>query len=216
MAEVALRDAFRGRLDEATLKYAQAQAIAGTQSSQAVSSMSGAGAAIRFAAGDLNGVMAPARVGWSHPDTADAGALMGMAAGVAAGNPEWVREALVAFGGLERHGRLSDGQRAALSAALAAAEGRWQEARAEYLTAREYLADAGAMFWSAILNLSIGARAAGRFPEAADATTAAEQFFREHGAQSFLERYRESFVPSADDVTRPSAVVGERETTATG
>jgi hypothetical protein len=79
-------------------------------------------------------------------------------------------------------------------------EGRWDEARAHYLATQRDLSDAHANFLLALLNVSVGARAAGKFPEAAEAAVAAEEFFRSVGAESFLDRYRAAFVPNTPDV----------------
>ena len=142
--------------------------------------------------------------------------MVAMAAGVAANEGGWVSEAATAFAATERHGRQSDGEREALKAAAAMMEGRWEAARLSYMAARHDLNEAQSLFALALLSLSVGARAEGRFPEAVEAAAAANEFFESVGAQAFLERYRERFVPSLDGGTVTAGLtVGSptRETT---
>jgi hypothetical protein len=200
--ERALRLAFRGRLDEAYAAAAEARGLAGTTSSQAVASLAGSEATIHVAAGDWKAVMPLARSGWEHIDAADYSALAAVVAGVAANEVSWVREAVDRLAGVVRPGRSADGQRASFACALAMLEGRWSDARDSYLAARRDLTGASAAFVLALLNLSVGARAAGQFPEASEAATAAEEFFQRVGAQSFVERYRAAFVPGTTAATR--------------
>ena len=84
-------------------------------------------------------------------------------------------------------------------------EGRWDQARSDFLAARGDLEASQSVYLVGLLNTFVGARAAGRFPEAADATEAAEEFFRSVGAESFLTRYRAAVVADAVGPTRKPA-----------
>ena len=69
-------------------------------------------------------------------------------------------------------------------------DGRWDEARAAYLSAAAALEQASGRHTLARLQLAIGHAAAGQFPEAAEAAAAAEQFFNERGAEVYVRTYR--------------------------
>ncbi|MDL2335040.1 MAG: hypothetical protein QFC55_03285, partial [Chloroflexota bacterium] len=194
--------AFRGRLDDAYAGAAEARALAGTSSSQAVASLAGSEATIHLAAGDWDAVMPSARSGWEHVESVDDSVLAAVVAAVAANEISWAREAVHSLAGIPRPGRAADGRRASHACALAMLEGRWSDARDSYLAARRDLTGASAAFVLALLNVSVGARAAGQFPEASEAATSAEQFFQQVGAQAFVERYRAAFVPATIGVTR--------------
>jgi class 3 adenylate cyclase len=199
--ERAIRLAFRGRLDEAYAAAAEARRLAGTTSSQAVAALAGSEATIHVAAGDWKAVMPLARSGWEHVDAVDYSALAAVVAGVAANEISWVREAVDALAGIVRSGRAADGQRASFACALAMLEGRWSDARDSYLAAQRDLAGASAAFALALLNISVGSRASGQFPEASEAATAAREFFQRVDAQPFVERYRMAFVPGTATAT---------------
>ncbi len=198
MVEHALRDAFRGRLDEARREHQAAIDMAGSSSSQAMTSMATVGATISFAGGDWRAVMPGARIGWSHQETLVPAVVAGMAAGVAANEAGWVAEAAVAIASVELLGRQADAERIAIDTALAVVEQRWNDARSLYVTAERGFSQSGAEFWLAMLNLAVGARAEGRFPEAANAAAEADAFFTRVGAKPFLDTYRAAFVPSGN------------------
>jgi hypothetical protein len=66
-----------------------------------------------------------------------------------------------------------------------------------------------------LVNLEVGTRGSGHITEAADALVAAEEFFRGVGAGSFLDRYREAFVPDAIPAARATAVPATSEVSKT-
>ncbi len=171
---------------------------AGTDSSQATSSLSTVAATIRLADGDLAAVLPEARSGWSHYDSTDGAVLSAAAAAAAANEPSWALEARDAYVQLGRRGRLPDGQLAALDTIVAMTEGRWSDARSTFVRARRDLKATSANFWLAILSLAVGTRGAGHMPEAEAAMAAAQEFFRGVRAESFVDRYRAAFVPGSD------------------
>jgi hypothetical protein len=130
-----------------------------------------------------------------------------MAAGVAANRTDMVTQTADALRAFDRTGRYVDGEQAALGCALAILERRWQDARAHYLAARRDLTAAGSAVWMAMLNLCVSVRAAGRFPEAADAAVAVDEFFDRVGARRFLDMYRARVLPIRED----AAVKAEAE-----
>jgi tetratricopeptide (TPR) repeat protein len=214
--ETGVRAAFRGDLDFARAAIQRGRRLAGTTSSQALASSSSTEGAVYLAAGDFQQIMPLAREGWEHFDSGDGAALLGMGAAVAMNRSDWATEALDAFVKLGRRGRLAEGQTAALQASAALTEARWTDARQKYLQAIRMLEATEAKFWLAILNLGVGMRAAGQFPESAQAMSDAEAFFRSVGAESFVERYRAAFVPSAGGAGPTSvATAPEREAAAT-
>ncbi len=208
--EKALRAAFRGDIDSARDAVKRGGELAGTDSSQSVASGRVIQATIDFANADFARVMPLVRAGWSHPDLADPAIMIAMGVAVAANEASWAVEARDAFLSLTRRGTLADGQLGAVETCVELTAARWSEARSEYLQSRRNLEAADAQLWLAILNISVGSRAAGQFPEAAEAMTAAEEFFRGVGAESFVERYRAAFVPTSADAAPSTTPSSER------
>jgi class 3 adenylate cyclase/tetratricopeptide (TPR) repeat protein len=89
--------------------------------------------------------------------------------------------------------------------ALAARQGKWDEARAGFGEARAVLADGGEHFYAQLASLLWGALAADRDADAAQAADEAARFFEERGARGFVDRYRASFVSPAKVKTGPRA-----------
>ena len=195
LIETALREALQGRYDEARQKLDRGAELIGDASTQGVSGLASSKAGIELAVGHWSEAIAAARGGWVHIDGVDSAVNFGMAIAAGANEPEWAREALVAFNSFEQRGRQADGQRSALRAVTAMLEGDWQTARSEYLAARRDLTASSALFVLGMMNLAIGARAQGHMPEAAEALAAARAFFTSVGAESFVERYQTAMVP---------------------
>ncbi len=90
--------------------------------------------------------------------------------------------------------------------------GQWDVARTAYRRAVASLEPAGYRTTLARLQLAVGHRAAGRFPEAAEAAEAAGSYFRERGADSVFATYEMKAVggdppgsPRAGRAVRPAA-----------
>ena len=81
-------------------------------------------------------------------------------------------------------------------AALAAREGRWEEAHAGFSTAIRHLTEQGELYYASLAGLLWDALSDGRDPDATEAGRNAVAFFDEHRASPFVERYRSAFVPS--------------------
>ena len=199
MLEQAARDALRGRLEDAQRKIAEGAESAGQESTQASAGIAATKALTSLAAGDMDGAERAAQGAWTDPDAVGLAAPVVAAAAVAANRPDWAQEARLAYEELDYRGHQVTGMRHSLAAAVALLERRWVDARSEYLVSRRDLTSAGALFDVALLDLAIGSRGAGHFPEAEQAAAAARDFFTSRGAVSFLERYAAAFVPSDDD-----------------
>jgi hypothetical protein len=193
--EKGVRAAFRGDIDAARDALEQSRLMAGSDSSQALGSISAVAATIDLAAGDFKPVAAHARKGWTNFDAVDAAVLPAAIAAVALNDAAAAVEARDAFVNARRSSRIADAQKAALEAVVALTESRWSDARARYLQASRALEAVHSMFWLAMLNLAVGTRAAGQFPEAEQALMAEEGFFEGVGAGSFPQRYRAAALP---------------------
>ena len=197
------RAAFRGRVADARQMLADALMVAGG-STQAETGTAGVEALIEFVAGNWEAAVVAARRGWVHNENADFAIMHGAAAAAAANRDDWAREAVAASEALNFAGRYENALRLSFSAIQLMLEKRWPEARAAYLSSRRDLEDFGSRYELALLNISIGARAAGEMPEAAEAGAAAREFFAGVGAQSFLDRYEAAFVREESAPTRRS------------
>ncbi len=195
LVETAGRDAMRGRIEEARIEVAKAKEMVGTASTQANAAMSASDAQVDFAAGDWSRAMNGARESWIIAEAGDFTMAMVAASAVAANQPDWIREALAALLRLERGGRQIDGLRSGMQAALAMLEGRWTDARGSYGDAQRDLSATDSNFALALVNLMIGTRGTSNMPEAADAMSAAREFFTTRGAESFLKTYQTAMVP---------------------
>jgi hypothetical protein len=215
LMEKALRAAFRGDIEYGRALHAKAKEDAGSDSSQAIMAQATVEAAIDLAAGEMAAVLPLARPSLASHESADAAAVTIAAAAVAMNEPSWVRETRDVILAFDRRGPLAEGQIHGLETALALCEGRWSDARRSYLLAKRNLEAGHAFFWLALVNLEVGTRGSGHITEAADALVAAEEFFRGVGAGSFLDRYREAFVPDAIPAARATVVPATSEVSKT-
>jgi class 3 adenylate cyclase/tetratricopeptide (TPR) repeat protein len=210
--EEGVRDALRGRTAEARRKLAEGGESAGTESTQAETGIAGIEALFAFAQQDWEAVMPAARRAWVITEGADSAIVVAAATAAAANRTDWAREAMAVFDGLDRRGRQAAGTGAGLRATLAMLEGRWPDARREYLEARRNLAESESRYALALLNLSIGGRGPGHLPEATEATAAAREFFDRVGADRLVDAYLAALVPvpasgvAAQRANRPSDV----------
>lgn len=186
----------------------EVEELIGTASSQAVAALAESRAGIHVAACDWEAVMPAARGGWGHADAALPATVWAIVAGTAIGSVDWIAEAVEALDTGSARGRLVDGMRSFARAGVALIERRWLDARSHYLAARAAFDQVGTRLWLGLLNLSVGERGAGHFPEAAEASSDAEEFFDSVGARSFVQRYRAS-VESPSSEAPTSAVARE-------
>jgi class 3 adenylate cyclase/tetratricopeptide (TPR) repeat protein len=203
--EEGVRDALRGRIADGRRKLAAGKERAGTDSTQAVTSIAGTEALLAFAAHDWEAVLPAARRAWVLIDSADSAIAAGAAAAAAANEPEWAREALSVFDGFPHRGRQPEGMRAFVETVIALLDQHWPEARAAYLAARRALTDANALYSLALLNLSVAARGQGHIPEATEAAAAAREFFASVGADQFVDSYMAAIAPGPAAPVRTSA-----------
>jgi tetratricopeptide (TPR) repeat protein len=192
--ERGVRAALRGDLPDARRLLAEAVEFAGVESTQATAGIAALSASIELAAGRPEAALAAVRPSYASSDGLQFATLVVGAASAALDRAEPAREVIDVFRRYTWRGRHADGLANGLEAVLAAIEERWADARSLYLAARRDLTAAGALFALAMLNATIGVRAAGHFPEAAEAWDAARDFFGARGAQSFLDSYRASVV----------------------
>ena len=209
LLDVAQRSAFRGNLDEAWAEVARGKELAGTTSTQAITAIAATEAGIHLAAGDLAASMAAARVGWSLPDNADPAIERAILTAVAANDRDWMAEVAEADRSDQALGAEATTRAATIATCVAMLDGRWPEARTQYRFASQRLAASGKALWLASLNLAVGTRAAGRFPEAAEALSAAEAFFESVGARFFFDRYQSIAVKAEPDARRSNASTTE-------
>ncbi|MEP7159038.1 MAG: hypothetical protein ABI797_06395, partial [Chloroflexota bacterium] len=196
LIEQGQRDVLRGRVAEGRFKLAEATERAGTESSQAVAAIAGVEAVFAFATQDWAAVMPAIRRSWDMLDMIDFAVPHAAAAAAGANAPDWVREAQAAFEGFGRRGRHMDGLRASMRTTLALLEGRWPDARAAYLDARRDLTAADSRYFLALLDLGVGTRGQGHLPEAAEAMTAARDFFASVGADHLADAFVAALVPA--------------------
>jgi class 3 adenylate cyclase/tetratricopeptide (TPR) repeat protein len=200
--------AFRGEADAALEFYRESATTELTQASaQALAANASSTAEALIALGRYEEAFDHARRGWEQSDNLEAGVSAAMFAAAALARPDAVREAisvLVADGHQESLGRRSLRQMGE-ALLLALGGGRWDEARSAYLSAARELEEFGARTSIARLQLAVGHAAAGRFPEAAEAASSAEEFFTARGALAYVEAYRRHAVrPSAAAATGES------------
>jgi tetratricopeptide (TPR) repeat protein len=91
-------------------------------------------------------------------------------------------------------GRSRDAMQTAVGAALAARQGRWDEASTGFAAAFAQQTELGELYYASLTGLLWDALAGSRDPDAAEAGRQAVAFFEERGAMAFVERYREAFV----------------------
>jgi class 3 adenylate cyclase len=189
--EEAWRLAYRGEIG--TAERALQENLAGEEiqnSAQAMAANSLLAAHIHMASGRWREAFDVAKAAWSDIDAMRN--PMGQLAAVAAGDRgrlEEARASVTSRGAADPPFlRAIQDVGDALAAVL---DERWDEARAAYLSAVAQLELATGWHTLARLQLAIGHAAAGRFPEAAEAAAAAETFFNERGAASYVRTYRE-------------------------
>jgi class 3 adenylate cyclase/tetratricopeptide (TPR) repeat protein len=189
--ELARRAAFRAQDVMPEEVLSDADRVIGGSSSQAAASRGEFSAGFHVARGKWDLVMPQARIGWSHLDSAMPSIAWATVAGIGAAEPGWIDEAVAQFEGVWAGPYLA-GIRGVAATGAALLDGRWADARTSYLSARHVLDEGGMRFWLAMLDLAVGTRGAGHFPEADEAAAAADAFFESVGARSFVERYRAS------------------------
>jgi tetratricopeptide (TPR) repeat protein len=198
-AERGRRLAYRGQSDTAQQILEAAVADPSIQNSgQAMAYMAMFQAEIRLAQGRWADALAVARSAWSVPDSKRRITQLAMFAATAAGDAEGLADAMKVSATLPAELLLSQADRhgGAVFAALLA--GRWDDARLSYLNARRLLEDVGARTVLARLQLTVGHLASDHFPEAAEASRAAEDYFHDRGADAYVATYRAN-------VNRPEA-----------
>ena len=186
------RAAFRGDLDTARQLGAEAAELVGTASSQAAAGIGLSTALRSVAACDWPAVLPAARIGWSHYDSTIPSVIWALTAGMALADRPTIDEARAQLDADKWPGRVPDALRGYADAGLMLIEARWSEAKTQYLVAARAFADGGEWLCRALLDLGVGTFAAGRFAEADEAAVAAETFFAQRGAQTFVDRYRAS------------------------
>jgi class 3 adenylate cyclase/tetratricopeptide (TPR) repeat protein len=196
LSDEARRDAMRGDVETARQKMALGVGEA-NRSTQGRAGFAGVRAVIDLAEGDWSAAMAGAREQWSVVDGIELGTMLGACIAAGANEADWANEAVQVVSAHELRGALIRAHGDGLRAVAALLEGRWSDARAAFLSARGPLDSGHARFTLALLNLAIGSRGGGHVPEAAEALAGAREFFAGVGAESFVDRYLRSLVPSA-------------------
>jgi hypothetical protein len=194
--EDAQRAVLRGRVAEGRQKLALATELVGTESSQGVAGIDTINSIFAFATQDWESLMPAARRAFTMFDTAEPAAIHAAVGAAATNQPDWCREALIALDSQHRSGVHIDAVVAGIRATLALLEGRWVDARSDYLEARRGLGASGGNYALALLNLSVGTRGQGQFPEADEAMAAAREFFASVGAEHLVDAYVAALVPS--------------------
>ena len=198
--ERARRLAYRGRTEEALQLMEEALADESIRSSaQAMAGMAGLTAEVRFTEGRWLDAFEASRPAWTTPDTVRVVTQLAQFSAAAAGDAARLAEAVQAQAhGITEDTLLSQADRYAGAALTALVGERWDDARLAYVQARRLFDETGAAKSLALLRLTVGQLAAGRFPEADAAIKEADAFFSSRGADPFLAAYRaNAFRPSS-------------------
>ncbi len=199
-AERARRLAYRGRTEEAMELIDDALADASIRgSAQATAGMAALTGEILFTEGRWLDAYEASRPAWTSPDVVREVTQQAQLSAAAAGDAARLAEAVQAQAAAVTEDTRLDQATRYVAATLTALVGeRWDDARAGYLQARRLLEDTGAAKSLALLQLTVGQLAAGRFPEADPAGREADEFFSSRGADAFLATYRaKAFRPSS-------------------
>jgi class 3 adenylate cyclase/tetratricopeptide (TPR) repeat protein len=208
-----MRLALRGDIAGAERHLEEASVIVRElQSSQADAYVNLHRAWLRFIAGRWQEAVEEARQAAVNSNFDVEGWWLVASAAAAAGFVDVLEEAIAGLEGTPYAGRTTDALLLAVRAALAARQGRWDEAAAGFDRARVELNEAGELVFAAITGLLWAAVAEDRSPKAAEAGSEAEEFFATRGALSFVHAYRAAFAPVGRQATTPSAT--SREATA--
>ena len=197
----AMRAALRGDLASAEQKLRLADAtLPELQSIQSEAFVQLAWAHVLFAAGRWEEAIEHGRQAGANSNfTIDAWWITANAAAAADLRPVLIEasDGIVSLASFP--GPIRDALHGGAQAALAAREGRWQEAHAGFSAAVRHLTEQGELYYASLAGLLWDALSAGRDPDATQAGRDAAAFFEEHRAAAFVERYRSAFVPSAPE-----------------
>ena len=200
----AMREALRGDLVSAEERLRLADAtLPELQSIQSEAFVQLAWAHVLFAAGRWEEAIEHGRQAAANSNfTIDAWWITANAAAAADLRPVLVEasEGIVSLASFP--GPIRDALHDVTRAALAAREGRWEEAHAGFSAATRHLIDQGELYYASLAGLLWDALAAGRDPDASEAGRNAVIFFEEHRATAFVERYRSAFVTSDAEPTQ--------------
>ncbi|HET7141560.1 MAG TPA: AAA family ATPase, partial [Candidatus Limnocylindria bacterium] len=205
--ERARRLAFRGRIDEANAILQSVVADVDIENSaQAMAFMVMIEAELRMAEGRWIDAFEVSRRGWGSNDSTRQILQIAVLAAAAAGDASRLAEAVrVQSNVLIEDLPLAHAARQIAAALEALLAGRWDEARTSYRNARRLLEDIGVMTLLAQLQLRVGHLAADKFPEAAEAARAAEEYFHERGADAYVVTFRTKAAgPLALEPDRPA------------
>jgi class 3 adenylate cyclase len=210
-SERARRLAYRGRIDEADAILRDALADESVQNSaQAMAFMVMVETEIRMAEGRWIDAFDVSRRAWDNNDSARMITQLAVLAAAASGDSSRLADAVQAQAAiLTEDLPLAQASRQVAAALTALLANRWDEARVSYINARRLLEDIGALTLLARLQLEIGHSAADRFPEAAEAARAAEEYFHARGADAYVATFRAK-------AATPIAVGGEPATLPSG
>jgi hypothetical protein len=157
-------------------------------------------------------------VGAANSNFVEEGSYLSAVAAAAGNLPDALDAAIEVLSHPLSPGRTSDAMLAAATAARAARQGRWDEARAGFAQARGELTAAGELLYANLAGLLWEALAGARQPEAAAAGSEAEAFFTERGADAFVRQFRDRFVEAATAPATPGEhpPAGSREAVPAG
>jgi hypothetical protein len=204
--ERARRLAYRGHTAEADAILRQALADQSVQNSaQALAFLVMIETEIRMAEGRWIDAFDASHRALDHSDSARPIAQLAVIAAAAAGDSTRLAEAVQAQAALLTEDLpLAQAARQIAAALTALLAGRWDEARTAYLNARRLLEQIGALTLLAKVQLQVGLVAADRFPEAAEASRAAEEYFHDRGADAYVATFRVKAAKPIPDGREPA------------
>ena len=210
----AIREALRGDLASAEEKLRRAEAtLPELQSIQSEAFIHVAWASVLFVGGRWQEAIDHGRQAGANSNfTMDAWWITANAAAAADLRERLVEasEGLVSLPSFPGPNR--DALHGGTRAALAAREGRWDEAHSGFAAAIRELTDQGERYYAGLAGLLWDSLSAGRDPDATEAGAIAAAFFEEQRASAFVDRYRSAFVPMAESApSTPSPVSAEAE-----
>jgi hypothetical protein len=181
----------------------------GTRSSeQAIAWTMSAKADARLAQGDPAGAFETAKEAWGHsgePEMAYISAMFAAATMRDSVSIQTVRTKWRQGGAIELL-PLQRGLDASAEALLAAIEGRWDEARAAFVSAERTFDEMGEALNLARLKLAVAGIAGDQLPEAESIGATGAAFFEERGAGHYVDAYRQTIARYAPAAPTRSSV----------